>query len=310
MDIRDRKGLKRAAGEHLAAANYDPKKLILIHNGVLVALSLVLALLNYLLDQQIGGTGGLSGVGTRTVLETIQTVLTVAQLTAAVFWQISYIYVALRIWRRESIGPESLLEGFRRFGAVLRLRLLTSALYFGLVMLCVYIAATVFTLTPWAKPLLDAYAIGTEEALMVAMEECLLPMYGIVGVFLLVLVVPYYYRLRLADYAVMDRGRVGAMAAVQVSRVLMRRNRLALLKLDLSFWWFYALEILTLLLAYGDMILPMLGIKLPWSADAWYYIFLALCYVCQLALYWWRGNEVQVAYAGFYEALMPKDEEE
>ena len=310
MDIQDRKGLKQAAAEHLSGASYDPKKLILIHNGVLVALSLLLALIHFLLEQRIGDTGGLGGLGTRAILETLQAILSIAQMTAVVFWQIGYVFVALRVHRGESIGPGSLLEGFRRFGPVLRLRLLTGALYFGLTMASAYVASIIFTLTPWSRPLMEAYTIGTQEALLAALEECMLPMYVLVGVVALVLVIPLYYQLRLADYAVMDRGRVGALMAVQVSRVLMRGRRVALLKLDLSFWWFYVLEILTLVLSFGDQILPLMGVELPWSADAWYYIFLALCYVCQLALYWWRGNEVLVTYAGFYDALMPKDEEE
>ena len=89
MDIHDRRGLKAEAAERLASASYDPKKLILIHSGVQVALALLLALVQYLLDRKIGDTGGLGGMGTRSVLETIQAVLTIAQMTAAVFWQLS-----------------------------------------------------------------------------------------------------------------------------------------------------------------------------------------------------------------------------
>ena len=76
MDIRDRRGLKAAAREDLAAASYEPRKLILIHTGVTVVLALIIGLLDYLLEQQIGGTGGLGGVGTRSMLETVRTLLT------------------------------------------------------------------------------------------------------------------------------------------------------------------------------------------------------------------------------------------
>lgn len=309
MEIHDRKGLKAQAAERLAAASYDPKKLILIHSGVQVALSLLLALIHYLLDQQIGQTGGLGGVGARSVLETVQAVLTIAQMVALVFWQIGYAYVSLRIHRGEEVGPMDLLEGFRRLGPVLRLRLLLTLMLGGAVIASTYLASMILMMTPWAQPLMDAAAIGTTEAMMEAMMECMVPLYGLTALVSLVLVAPMYYRYRLVDFAVMDRGRVGALAAIQVSRVLMRGRRLTLLKLDLSFWWFYALQALTTLLGYGDMILPMFGVELPWSADAWFYIFMALCYVCQLALYWWRGNELQVTYAGFYDALMPKDAE-
>lgn len=308
MDIKDRRGLKAAAEEALAAASYDPGKLILIHTGVSVALALVLSLVDYLLEQQIGGTGGLSGVGNRAILETVQTVLTVAQLVAVLFWQIGYVFVALRISRRQSVGPESLLEGFRRFGPVLRLQLSLGFQYMGVGILCIYAASAVFGMTPWAQPMMEAYEIGTEEALLQAVEECMVPLMGIVAVVLLVVMVPYAYRLRMAEIALMDRPEKGAMMAIRVSRLLMRRNRLNLFKVDLSFWWFYALETLVTMIAYGDILLPLFGVELPWTATVNSYVFLVLCYIGQLILYRWRGNTVQVTYAMCYQALLPKEE--
>lgn len=310
MDIRDRRGLKAAAEEALGAASHDPRKLILIHTAASVALSLVLALVDYLLEEQIGGTGGLSGVGNRAILETVQTVLMVAQLAAVLFWQIGYVFVALRISRRQSVGPESLLEGFRRFGPVLRLRLMETLLYGGRCLICIYAGSVIFSMTPWAAPMQAAYEIGTEEALLLAMDECIVPLMGIVAVLMLLLMVPYAYRLRMADYVLMDRPKTGAMEAIRKSRLLMYRNRMNLFKVDLSFWWFYALEMLVTMIAYGDILLPIFGVELPWSATVSYYVFLVLCYIGQLVLYWWRGNTVQVSYAMCYEALLPKEHEQ
>ncbi len=307
MNISDRQGLKFQAREALAGASFDPKKLILIHSGATVALGLVLALLDYLLEQQIGGTGGLSGVGLRSVLETVQTVLLIGQLLVSMFWQIGFAYVALKISRGEPAGISDLFQGFRQFGPVLRLRLLTGLLYGGISMACAYIASILFMFTPWANGLDAAYEIGTEEALMAAMDAVMLPLTGImVGVMLLVLV-PYSYRLRQVEFALMENPRQGAAMAIRKSRWMMKKRRWALCKLDLRFWWFYALEVLTLVLADGDLILGMLGVELPWSSTVSYYIFLVLCYVATLVLYWWRGNEVQVTYAMAYQALKPEE---
>lgn len=308
MDIRDRRALKAAAEDAISAASYDPRKLILIHMGASVALSLLLALVDYLLEQQIGGTGGLSGVGSRAILETVQTVLMVGQLVAASFWQIGYVYVALRISRRQNVGPGSLLEGFRRFGPVLRLGLTETLLYSGLGMLCVYAAFTIFGMTPWAEPMMQAYESGSEEALLAAIDACIVPLMGVVAVVMLVVMAPYAYRLRMAQYVLMDHPGAGAMASIRMSRLMMYRNRINLFKVDLSFWWFYALEMLVTMIAYGDVLLPMFGVELPWSATVSYYVFLVLCYVGQLALYWWRGNTLQVTYAMCYDALLPKKE--
>lgn len=309
MDICNRRGLKLQAKAALEEASYDPKKLMLIHSGATIALSLVLAAVDYLLQQGISDTGGLGGVGLRSILETVQTVLLYGQVAALLFWQIGYVHVSLRIGRRQSVAPADLLEGFRRFGPVLRLQLMMGLLLTGVVMACAYLASMIFAFTPYGSVVMEAYEIGSEAAMMAAMEETMVPLMVILLVVLLILAVPYYYRLRMASFSLMDDPNGGAIMAIRKSRYFMRRNRLNLLKLDLSFWWFYALQFVTTLVADGGYILPLLGVELPWSGEASYYIFLLLCYVCQLVLYWWRGNEVQVTYAMAYEALLPKEEE-
>lgn len=310
MNTTDRQGLKREARKALAKAQYDPKKLILIHTGASVALGLILALVDYLLSLGIDETGGLSGVGMRSVLETIQSVLMIVQLVAAMFWQIGYVYVALKISKGEQAGIRDLFQGFRQFGPVLRLQMLITLIYSGLSIVSAYISSMLFMFTPWSEPLTQATLVGTEEAMLAVMDQVMLPMMGIMVLVMLILLVPCYYRLRQAQYALMEDPRAGALAAVRKSRALMRGRRMELFKLDLSFWWFYVLEMLTLFVADGELILEMLGISLPWSSTVSYYIFLALCYLCTLVLYWWRGNEVQVTYAKAYEALLPPAESE
>lgn len=309
MDIRDRRGLRQAAKAALERASYDPKKLILIHTAASVALSLILSVVAHLLQMGIDGTGGLGGIGTRAILETIHSALTLAQAVAILFWQIGFTCAALAISRGQQATPITLTEGFRRFGPVLRLRLITGMLYFSVLFVGIYLASTIFTFTPWAQPLTEAIQVGTEDALMAAMDEVMLPMSIVSIVVIAALLIPYHYRLRLIDYALLDDPRGSAMMAIRRSRMLMHKNRIALFRLDLSFWWFYALQFLTALVGYGDLILPAFGITLPWSATVSYYIFLLLCYGMQLLLYRWRGCDVEVAYAMAYQALLPKDSE-
>lgn len=309
MNISDRRGLKLAARQAIAQASYDPKKLILIHTGASALISLVLALVDFLLEQQIGGTGGLSGVGTRAILETAQMVLMIGQVAALLFWQIGYVYASLQISKGEAVSPGSLLQGFRRFGAVLHLRIKLAFWYVGMMFLCGFVASQIFAWTPWATPMKEALLVGTEEAIYAATESCILPIVLIFLVIVAILFVPGFYRLRMAEHVLMDNPKSGATAAFYNSRILMGKNRWKLFRLDLSFWWFFALEMLISVIAYGDVILPMMGVALPWSSTVSYYVFLVLCYVGQLALYWWRGNEVQVSYAMAYRSLLPQKQE-
>lgn len=308
MNISDRRGLKDAAKGALEKASYDPKRLILIHNGASVALGLILALLDYVLEKQIGGTGGLSGIGLRSILETVQSVLWFAQIVAILFWQIGYVFVALQISRGEAVAPGSLLQGFRNFGPVIRLRIVVSLICSGLILAASYITSMIFSATPLAAPMAEAMQLGTEEALLAAMESCMMPLTLILLGVLAVLGIPLYYRLRMTEFALMDKPQAGAMAAIRKSRAMMKGNRMKLFALDMSFWWFYLLEALVCLVAYGDMLLPLVGVSLPWSATVSYYVFLMLCYLGQLLLYRWRGNEIQVTYAMAYQSLLPEEE--
>lgn len=307
MNIHDSRSLQLAADEAVRKSQGQLRKMILVHTGVSVGLALLLSLLDHFLDTQIESTGGLGGVGTRAILETVQTVLFVAQVVALLFWQIGYVYIGLRVSRGQSVEMGDLLQGFRKFGPVLRLRILTSMLMTGMAVLCAYVASIALSLTPFSDPLMEAMESGTEEALSAAMEQMMLPMSCAVGVFLLIIFVPFWYRLRMADYVLMDHDGVGAFRAVGVSKGIMRHNRLALLKLDLHYWWFYLGELLGLVVAYGDLILPQLGLNLPWTSTVSYYIFLVLSQLLQLVLYWWKGNNVRVAYANFYNVLMSQE---
>ena len=121
MSTLNRYALKETAAQRLAQATYDPQRLVLLHTGAVVALTLVLSAINYILQLQISDAGGLSGLGTRTVLSTIQMLLQLGQLVLLPFWQFGLIHAALRICRQEEATPDTLLGGFRRFGPLLRL---------------------------------------------------------------------------------------------------------------------------------------------------------------------------------------------
>lgn len=311
MALFDRRAVKSAAGDSLASAPKDPKRLILIHTGATLLLAIVLTFLDYLLEQKIGTTGGLAGIGTRSVLTTVQSVLRYAQILVLPVWNCGYLYACLQLSRREAADEHSLLSGFRRFGPIFRLTLLQAAIYLFIGFVCVYISASVFVMTPWAQelmttlePMMETGEIS-QEALLAAMESVYLPLILIFLAIFLLVSLPIYYRLRMANFSIMDGQRKGAFAAILDSFRLTRHNCIALLKLDFSFWWFYVLDLLVSLLCYGDMILTAFGVDLPWSADASYFIFLFVYAAGQLLLYSWKKNEVTVTYAHVYNTLKP-----
>lgn len=314
MDIRNRRSLKTAARSALSQAAYDPRKLALIHTGAALALSLILTIINFILTRQIDTTGGLAGMGTRSVLSTVQAMLTLGSAAAMPFWEIGFLTAAIAMARKSAFGPDTLLSGFRRFWPVLRLQLLRVALYVILGIVCVQLSSFIFIMTPLSDPLMKAteplLAEGfvLDEAMLESLAPHITPAYVVFILVFCAVAIPLLYRFRMAEFVMMDK-QVGALRALGGSHQMMRCNRLSLFKLDLSFWWFYALQLVSAALCYGDVILAALGIPLPVSADVAFFGFLILHIICQLGLAWWAQSYVQTTYACAYEALRPEAED-
>ena len=306
-----------AAKDSLGKAR-KPGQVILLHTGAILLLSLILAAADYFLDQQIGATGGLSGMGTRSMLSTVQSVLRLAQLVLLPFWQIGSTYYTLQIARQESAGIPSLMEGFRRFGPVLRLKALVAAMAALLGLLSTYVASALFLLTPLAIPLMaETEALLQSNADDAAIMEALIPLLEANTVPILILFslcflagsIFLFFRFRLAELWLMDHPEGGALAALHTSRRMMQGNMKAMLRIDLSYWWYYLLAALVSALAMGDVILDSIGLEL--TTDAFfshYLLFFGLYAWAHLALYWWKQNEVSVTYAHAYLSLCPREE--
>lgn len=315
MDIRDPRGLKRHAAEALNHASYPPHKLVLLHTGVSVGLSVLLAVVDFFLAQQIANTGGLSGMGIRSILSTVQSLLRLAVTVGLTFWEFGILYAALRLSRREAAGPDSLSEGFRRFGPLLRLQLLRGVILFGLMMASFYIGTLVFFSTPLVDPvyeILEPFAadagllgsgVNLDEATLNALIPHMWPIFLIAGVLLCAVGLPLFYRYRMAEYAILDGDKVGAFASIRMSSQLMRGNRAALFRLDLSFWWYYLLLALTQAVAFGDTLLQAFGVTLPISPDVALLLCNCICFLCQLALYYRFRAPVETTYAAAFDAL-------
>ena len=313
MDIRDHRALKSAAAEKLGQASYDPRKLALLHTGISMAAALLVAVLNYYLDTRIETAGGLSGMGMRSVLGTARTTLQYALNLAMPFWQMGFVFASLKMARGERADFQTLPEGFRRFGAVLRLRLTEGFLYLVVGLVCMYVSSIVFSVSPFALPLAELMGPLMNTGDIAAMQQMLTelpfeerlriiaPLFVIFGVMFLAAAAFLYYRFRMASLIVMDRPKTPALLALVASRRMTRGRRWALVKLDLSFWWFYLLVAVAAVVSYGDMLLNILGVALPFSKDAAFFIFYLLGMLVQLAVYWYGYSYVQTTNATVYE---------
>ena len=243
MPISDRPGLLRQAADALRSAS-NAKKLVLLFAAVTAGLSLAAGIVTMILDSQIAGTGGLSGLQLRSVLTTVQTMLNITVLVFLPFWNLGYTSVALKLGREEPAAEADLLNGFRRFGPALRLMLLRQVVYFAIGFAALQVASILFTMTPWAASFYQVMEgqnpmdmASMDEATLSALSSAMIPYFIIAGVLYGLALIPVTYRLRMAELWLMSEPRCGALPALLLSNRMMKGSCLALFRLDLEFWW-------------------------------------------------------------------------
>ncbi len=308
--------LKNTAKGLLAERGSEPRRLIVIYAGVSAGVSLAALVISFLLNRGIAETGGLSGLGTRSMLSTVAVVLQVVVGLLLPLWTMGYKSATLCFARRGT--QPSLLTGFQNFSPIFRL-LVLKALLLGLAaFLCLYPATMLFFMTPLAESaneILAPHVAAQTEAsqliqdaeTMAALQGAVKPLLLVFGGLLLLVAVPVFYRLRFAELALMDDPQSGARAAMKKSLLLTRRRCGQLLKLDISYWWYYLLTVTAALFAYGDSILSFLGVALPISATAAYFLFSLLHLAMTFALAYAAQNQVETTYALCYDALIEVD---
>ena len=323
MNIRDRHAVHHAAGRSLAEAKGDPKRILLIYLGIITALSLAASAVSVLLRDMIADTGGLSNIGLRSVLSTGKSVLPMIQSVILMGLQIGYCTMALQISRGEEVSTQTLWGGFRRFLPLVGATLMQGAIYLLLAVMAFYASVFIFLLLPVSEnfyavvtPLIDSAADPTsviltmDDATILSMANTMLPMLWIFGALYLAVFIPAHYQFRLVMYRLIDHPHPRALQAVLESRFLMRRNRFALFRLDLNFWWYYVLQAIVAAVCYGDVLLSLLGVTLPLSSIAAYFLFLVLSLVLQFVVCYFFMNRVSVTYAVAYGALLPREQPE
>lgn len=315
MTIQDRKELKQTAGRRFQAASYNPRRLMAIHSGVALGIALLVAVLNYVIAWQIDSKGGgLSGLPMRSVLDTAATVLSILQLVLAPFWTMGLHYAILRQARGKSAYPGTLLEGFRRFGPVLRMMLMELIIYSIITLVAMYGAYFLYGFTPEGQAFnnevllqitqgMDSMSIidSIPQQTMEQISRVYLPIFLVIW---LVLAIPAAYRLRLAPYVLMDKEGTGAWKAIRTSGKLTRHNGWKLVALDLSYWWYYLLPMVLMLPAYADLLLPTLGITLPVDAEVLYLAGYLVYGVLTLIFEILAKPKVSLTYALAYDVLL------
>ena len=321
MNVHNRELRARAA--ELAAEYRGPaRRLVLLYCIVLAALTLGSSGLNLVLDTRIDTTGGLDGIGMRSILETIQQILSYINQFFGPFWSAGFLTAMIAMVRGREPQVRDLTNGFRRAFRVLFHVAFEATAAFMLLVAVVNLSSLLFLLSPMGAefnelmaPLLTDPNLITAEGLLnetlISYQELsrlLLPMLVLTAAIYLPLYTLMAYSFRLSLYLVMDRS-IGAIPAHFLSIRLMRGHKWQLCKLDLSWWWYYLLGAACWVVGYLDLLLGLLGIPLPMNATVMFFVTLAAYCVLFTLLSLWKKCEVDASYVLFYENVMPPEPE-
>ena len=318
MDICNTSEIKAAALRRLTDAG-QAKRIAAIYAGVTMGLSALVTILGLVLEAMMSGATGLGGMGRRTILSSVQSMLpwVVGLITMCV--ELGYQAAMLRVARGQYASPQTLRLGFDRFWVLLRCILLEGVILFAIAFGGIYIATMLFMLTPFSgrvmevlSPVLENVTLLSpemvlDEALYDQLMQAMIPAFVMCAIVVAAAAIPVLYRLRMARFVIIDKPGIGALAALRESRKMMKGNCLRLAKLDISLWPYYIGCVFASLLCYGDVLLPMMGVRFPWSDTVSYYLFFALYLAVQFAVYYFLKNQAEVAYSIAYDSIRPKE---
>lgn len=316
MSIPSAKYLKVKAANRLKTGK-EPQKVVLIYAAILAAAALAGNLAGYLLDGQISQAVGLQGMNTRAVLSTATVVVTIAQLLLEEGLALGYCAAMLRIARGQYASGSTLKAGLERLWLLVRTRLLEGVILTAMSFALCMVVVNIYMLTPFSNrlvlskmPLVEAGELTTEAMLSLwsTAYQVLLPVTVLYVVALIPLLWYFSAVYRLVDYLLIEKPQLGALGALRESRRRMRGSMRMLLRVDLSFWWYYLLQAATKVL-YPGLILAALGVTLSVSPTVFLVAALVIYLAADFAVRYFFSNRVAVTYALFYDSLCPKEAE-
>lgn len=320
--------VKKQASRILREKSPEFRKTVLLHGAVSVVFLLITSLVGFFLNRAMADNQGLSGMGNTAILRTVQTMLTLVGNILLPFWELGVLYTAIRAVRGESTEFPLLARGFHRFGTVLRYFLLWFVILMAVGLACSNVIMAMTMMLPAPQAISEAlgsvdsagytdFALMLEDILkalsQVPKNQLLLyfvPLGILYAAGYITLLILLSYRFKMSRYLLLDETPMRARKTLGTSNRITKGERGNLFKLDLSFWWYYLLQIAVAAVVYLPDILTAAGVTLPVDANtANLLAYVAYC-VLSLVLAWSAGAYYQTTLACAYETLKPLVDED
>ena len=319
--------VKKQAARILRERSPEFRKTMLLHSAVSVVFLLLTALVGFFLNHAMADNQGLSGMGNTAILRTAQVMLTMIGNILLPFWELGILYAATRAVRGESTEFSWLARGFHRFGMVIRYFFLWFVILMAVGLVCSNVIMVLTMFLPAPQAITEAlggvdptaytdFALMLED-MMKALSQVpkaqllwyFVPM-GIIYVSAYIaLLIMLSYRFKMSRYLLLDETPMRARKTLGISGKITRGERGNLFKLDLSFWWYYLLQIAVAAVVYVPDILKAAGITLPVDGSTANLLAYVVYCVLSLVLAWSAGAYYQTSIACAYETLKPLADE-
>ena len=318
MNLRNHREINQFAAQRLQASP-SQQKIVVIYASLALGLTALVTVLSHVLGLQIDNFGGLSNLGKRTMLSSVQTMLPIAQSLLHMCLDLGYVAAMLRISRGMYTSPQTLRLGFDRFWLLLRCGVFRGIILTAVMFVSLYLGIMIYMITPFSNAAIEIVAplvsqislldsgIVIDEMTYALLMDAMVPAFVICGIVLLVLGGPVLYNYRMVNYIIIDKPGTGALMALQESKKMMKGKRLQLLKLDLSLWWYYLPAGLAMVVCYGDVLLPLLGVELPVSETVGFFGFYGLYLAASFCVHLFLRNRAEVCYGLAYDAVKPAE---
>ena len=273
--------LKRASLTRLRRYGKRPYKLAFYSVAIALAVQLLVDAMGYWVATYQGGEG-LDGMGSVTMIQTVHELLSTASSLLTPLWTLGFTAAIMAFMDWQDPQDTVLLKGLRHWWDFLKLYLLEGIFMFFLMIAVIMPITYLYALTPWAKDLMnipDPEIVG-EVKFVAAAVDAATPLMIIYVLALIAVLVPISYRLRFTNYMILHSW-IGVMSAMTTSFALTKGRVWTMVKLDLSFWWYY---LLTGVLMGVYVAVVLLGYNLGYSYNTIFWLAYAAYALGVLAL--------------------------
>lgn len=233
--------LKRASLTRLRRYGKRPYKLAFYSVAIALAVQLLVDAMGYWVTTYQGGEG-LDGMGPVTMIQTVHELLSTASSLLTPLWTLGFTAAIMAFMDWQDPQDTVLLKGLRRWWEFLKLYLLEGILMFFLMIAVSMPIGFLVSLTPWGREpvnLPDPEIVGEVKYIAAAVDAAA-PLLILYALAFLVVGMFFAYRLRFTNYLILN-GWIGVWSAMVTSFQMTKGYVWTMIKLDLSFWWYYLL---------------------------------------------------------------------